>query len=505
MSDTKEKLSFVDKTLEKADYYSHAVHVLNYDMETICPKKARQKEGELIALTSNEAFKILKNKKFIAAGEDIFAHKDELDPLDKVLAEHLHRSYVVNKNITPGLNKKFSLTFNKAYVDWLEAKEKSDFSLFAPSLKKVRDVQDKIYNLRDDKTSFSTPYNSMLDGCEKGMDEATLDAFFGECKARLIPLLKRINSAPKKIRTDFLSRKVSVERQAKFNQYLMPLIGFDLDRGALTTTEHPFTDGLAKDDVRITTHYYEDNFISNIFSVIHEGGHAIFEQNQNEEDFAHHINENMSMGMHESVSRFYENRIGRSKAFVHLIFPKLQADFSDIFSDVTEEEFYEGINAVQPSFVRTEADEFTYTFHIIIRYEIEKEMVDNKLPTSQVRKLWNQKYKDYLGIVPPNDTLGVLQDVHWSSNGFGYFPTYALGNAYNAMYYNRMKKEIDIDKEVESGNFANINRWMKDNVFNHANRLDYKAWLMEITGRSFTPDDFLDYLEDKYTKMYNLK
>src|SRR5574344_2151747 len=162
MSDTKEKLSFVDKTLEKADYYSHAVHVLNYDMETICPKKARQKEGELIALTSNEAFKILKNKKFIAAGEDIFAHKDELDPLDKVLAAHLHRSYVVNKNITPGLNKKFSLTFNKAYVDWLEAKEKSDFSLFAPSLKKVRDVQDKIYNLRDDKTSFSTPYNSML-------------------------------------------------------------------------------------------------------------------------------------------------------------------------------------------------------------------------------------------------------------------------------------------------------------------------------------------------------
>jgi carboxypeptidase Taq len=497
----KEDLSYVSKVLDEAENYGHALHILNYDLETICPPAAREKQGELGAFFSLQYFKLVKSKKFIASCEELYQHKDELEPLDQVLACQMHRYYMHTKNITPSFQHRMSLIYSKAYVDWLQAKEKKDFSLFAPSLKKVRDVQLKAVALREEK--FPLPYDNLIDDGEMGITTADLDIFFNACKERLIPLLKRIEASPKKIRTDFLSRPVPIERQKPFSDYLLKTIGFDFNRGAITTTEHPFTDGLAENDVRVTTHYYENSFISNLFTVVHEGGHAIFEQRQQKDDFAHHINENISMGVHESVSRFYENRLGRSKAFIHLIYPKIQELYGDIFGDISEQEMYEGINAVQPSLVRTEADEFTYTFHIIIRYEIEKMIVDEKVPISQLKKIWNSKYKEYLGIVPPDDKQGILQDVHWAS-GFGYFPSYAIGNAYNAMYYNRMNQDFDIAKAVSEGRFDLIGQWMEDHVFRNANRLDDKAWIKDVTGRSFTPDDFLDYLEKKYSELYEL-
>jgi carboxypeptidase Taq len=209
------------------------------------------------------------------------------------------------------------------------------------------------------------------------------------------------------------------------------------------------------------------------------------------------------MGQHESVSRFYENIIGRSEAFVHLIYPVLRELMPDTMSDVTERELYEALNVVQPSLVRTEADEFTYTFHVIIRYEIEKEMVNGDLDLKRLPEIWNEKYREYLGVVPENDRDGVLQDMHWSS-GFGYFPTYALGNMYNAMYYNRMQQDFDVMQAVSSGDMARILDWMKANVFAKADRMDPKPWIHEITGRDFTPDDFIDYLEKKYGDLYGL-
>ena len=209
------------------------------------------------------------------------------------------------------------------------------------------------------------------------------------------------------------------------------------------------------------------------------------------------------MGQHESVSRFYENRIGRSEAFVRLIYPKVKEIFPDVMADVTERELYEALNVVQPSLIRTEADEFTYTFHIIIRYEIEKMIVDGTVSIEDLPRIWNEKYEEYLGVRPESDRDGVLQDVHWSS-GFGYFPTYALGNMYNAMYMNRMKQELDLDAAIASGSLKEINDWMQTNVFARANLLAPKDWIREITGRSFTPDDFLDYLEEKYSRLYEL-
>lgn len=490
----------VENTLKEMAVYENAVHVLNFDLETICPKAAMENQAETMAFLSNKAFILSKDPAFVEAAELLFAERAGLDnDFQKTLAESLHDNYLKIKNITPEMDKEFSVIMNNAYIDWLDAKEKSDFDRFAPSLEKVRDVQLKQIELREEKLPVA--YDNLLNDYEKGISQEDLDRIFGQCKERLVPLLKKITECKKKIRTDFLFRTVTDEQQKEFARYLLETIGYDFNRGAFTTTEHPFTDGLAKDDVRVTTHYHPNMLHSSMYSIIHEGGHALFELLQPAENHQYFINNLKTMGQHESVSRFYENRIGRSKEFVHLIFPKAKEIFPQVFNDVTEEEFYRAINVVEPSLIRTEADEFTYTFHIIIRYELEKEIVAGSVDIKDLPSLWNKKYKEYLGIEPDCDRNGILQDVHWSG-GFGYFCTYALGNMYNAMYYNKMAEEIDLPAAVSSGDFAKINGWMQEKVFKKADRLAPKDWIKEITGRDFTATDFLDYLEEKYKGLY---
>lgn len=494
-------LKIVFSTLETAERYDHACRILGYDQQTICPAKAMENQGETQAFLSNQAFRLLKSKKFTNAAETLYENRKDLGNRERVLAEGLHRDYLCKKNISAAQDRKFSLVFNKAFVDWLAAKKNADFSLFAESLEDVRRVNLKQIALMEN--AKPVPYDNLLELYERGMTSRDLDRCFAACKECLIPLLKKIQKSKKKIRTDFLSRPVSDESQGKMARYLLDVIGFDFTRGAFTTSEHPFTDGLAKDDARVTTHYYGNMFYSNIFSIIHEGGHALFEQNQPVEDFAAHITGYKTLGQHESVSRFYENRIGRSKPFIHLIFKKTRELFPDVFCGVSERQFYEAMNVVLPSPVRTEADEFTYTFHIIIRYEIEQLLVNGKIDVKNLPEIWNDRYEEYLGIRPSNDREGVLQDVHWTS-GFGYFPTYALGNFYGAMYYNKMSDELDMENAILCGNFEQINSWMKDNVWKDANSLDAKSWIRKITGRTFTANDFLDYLEKKYGELYGV-
>lgn len=500
-SDLKKNLDIVRSTLETAERYDHACRVLGYDQQTICPAKAMESQGETMAFLSNQAFRLTKSRKFIDAAESLYENRKSLKKKERVLAEGLHRDYLRKKNISSAMDRKFALVFNKAFVDWLEAKKKADFSLFAESLEKVRRVNLKQVALSENAKPVL--YDNLLGLYEHGMTSRDLDRCFDACKECLIPLLRKIRKSKKKIRTDFLSRPVSDESQRKMAKYLLDVIGFDFSRGAFTTSEHPFTDGLARDDARVTTHYYADMFSSNMFSIIHEGGHALFEQNQPAEDFAFHITGYKTLGQHESVSRFYENRIGRSQAFIRLIFKKTKELFPGALAGVSERQFYEAMNVVSPSLVRTEADEFTYTFHIVIRYEIEQMLVNGKIDVKDLPKVWNDKYEEYLGIRPSNDREGVLQDVHWAS-GFGYFPTYALGNFYGAMYYNRMCEEFDVESAVLHGNFVQINDWKKEHVWKEANCLDAKTWIRKITGREFTASDFLEYIEKKYGSLYGV-
>ncbi|SEK34577.1 carboxypeptidase Taq [Butyrivibrio sp. ob235] len=500
--ETQEKLNYILNASKEIETYNHACRILSYDQETICPVKGMETQGEVSAFLSNQAFKIAKDEKFTEAAEYLYEHKDELTEWDAALADQLHRTYIKEKNITPEKNMEISLVYNKAFVDWSKAREASDFSMFRESFKNVFEMNKEIIKLRDISAGGSV-YNQLLDDYERDITTDVLDECFRKCKERLLPLLEKIMKSKKNIRRDFLDIEVTDEQQANIAKWLLETIDFDLERGAFTTSEHPFTNGLGKDDVRVTTHYYPNYFIGSMYSIIHEGGHALFEMLVPEENHEHFINGGKTMGMHESVSRLYENRIGRSKEFVSLIYPKVCEVFPQVMKDVSENELYEALNIVEPSLIRTEADELTYTFHVIIRYEIEKALFEGTLSIDDVPKVWNEKYNEYLGIEPENDREGVLQDVHWTF-GFGYFPAYAIGNMYNAMYYNRMKNEIDINSLVSKGDFRTLNNWMAENVFKKADRLSPSEWIKEITGRTLTADDFLDYLEEKYTELYNL-
>ena len=392
-----------------------------------------------------------------------------------------------------------SKLYNKSGRDWLQAKQAKDFSIFKPTLEKVRDMQLKLYEIS--KLEYDTPYDFLLDQMEPGLTTKDSDNFFNKLKKGTLEILDKIKHSKVEIRDDFMSKEVEIHEQASFNDVIMHLIGFDTNKGMLGTTEHPFTNTLNRNDARITTKYIKDSFISNIFTVIHEGGHAIFFQNQNPKDYEYFIDNSMTDSMHESVSRFYENRIARSKPFIHILYPMLQKAFPHVLVGVSEEELYKAINKVTPSLIRTEADELTYSLHIIIRYELEKEIINNKLDLAKLPEAWNKKYKEYLGVDVPNDTEGVLQDIHWTT-GFAYFPAYALGNAMNAMYYNVMNQEFDIEKAILNKDFETINNWMREHVFKKSNILPLKDWLKDITNKELDPSDYLKYLDDKYKDIY---
>ena len=496
------ELTELKERLETIKKYSHVVSILSYDFETVCPKEGYVEQSKLIDYFSNEEFKLFNSEEMKNLIVNLYNKRHQIEnELDKKLVEKLYKDYLKKKNITSDFNLEMNHCFSQAGINWLKAKKENDFSIFKNDLKKVIDVTKKEVSLRDNK--FENIYDNKLDDCEEGILCTDLDPFFETLKKGIIDLLAKIKSSSHKIRNDFLNRKVSIHKQKEFSNYLLKLNGFDLSRGYIGESEHPFTSSISKDDTRLTTHYYESLVLSNMFSVIHEGGHGIFMQNERAVDYNHFINDSVTNGMHESVSRFYENIIGRSREYIELIYPKFMQIFKDEFSDISVDELYEAINIVKPSLIRTEADEVTYSLHIIIRYEIEKKLLNGKLSVDLVKDEWNRLYKEYLGVKVTSDSVGILQDVHWTS-GFGYFPSYALGNAYNAMYVKKINESMNLKEEIRKGNFKKINKWMSENVFYYANILSPKEWLLKITSRELTPIDYIEYLNDKYKKIYKI-
>jgi len=494
-----EKLKRLKEIMLIVKKYRHALGLLNFDFETIAPVKSQDEEADVINFFANELFKITNGDEMKSLIEDLYREKDEMiDLRDRSLIEKLHENLEKTKKFTPEFDFKLNQAYSDAYSSWLKAKGKADYSLFKGDFEKLLNLQEQAIALRENK--FESLYDNYLNDCEKGVLQADLDRFFDELKQGLIALIGKINASDHKIRTDFLTRFVPVYKQEEFSKYLLTLNGYDFSKGALATTEHPFTSDIAENDARVTTHYYENSFVSNLFTIIHEGGHAIFMQNEPKEDHEHFINDYVTNGMHESVSRFYENVIGRSQAYIHLIYPKFIENFPE-FADVSEREFYEGVNVVKPSLIRTEADEVTYGLHVVIRYEMEKAICNKQITLDEVPQKWNELYKKYLGVSVPDDAKGVLQDVHWSG-GFGYFPSYALGNCYNAIYYKKMQKEIPVDELVRKGDLESIKEWLKQNVFAKANLLTPKEWLFDICGEDLSPKPFLDYLNAKYADIY---
>ena len=294
-----------------------------------------------------------------------------------------------------------------------------------------------------------------------------------------------------------------MEAQRKFSDYLMEVMGLDRAHCGIGETEHPFTLNFNSQDVRITTHYLEDDVASSMYSVIHEGGHARYELDVNPDYDYTCLSGGSSMGIHESQSRFYENLIGRSLPFVEAIFPKMQELFPDQLSDVTAQQMYRAVNMAQPSLIRTEADELTYCLHVMVRYEMEKKLIGGTLEVKDVPAEWNRLYKEYLGVDVPDDTRGCLQDSHWSGGAFGYFPSYALGSAYGAQMLRNMEKEVDVWGSVARGDLSPVTQWLTEKIHRYGQMLDPKQLVQQSCG-DFDPTVYTDYLTEKYSKLYNL-
>lgn len=490
--------------LSTCEEKEHICKILNYDMETAAPKGGMGLDADNISKLQSEIFKLKKNPDYVYAIHKLYTTDfNTLGVWEKRLVTLLHRDLEKQKGISTTLDSEANALFNKAYITWLKAKEMNSYAEFKDTLKDIADMEKRLVEARFGHVEHA--YDILLSDYEYGFSTKDLDSFFDELEKGIVPLYKAIKKAKYSPRHDFLNRKVSIDKQVEFSKFLLKFNGFDFTRGSLSTTEHPFTEQFGKDDVRVTTKYFEDNFISNMYSVIHEGGHALFGLNVPEEVFEYHIGEScLSMAKHESVSRFYENIIGRSKEYIHAIYPKFQELFKEEMGDVSEEDFYEGVNYInQSNTLRTEADELTYTLHIIIRYRLEKEIMEGDVDFDTLNLKWNQLYKDYFDIDIKDDASGILQDVHWSS-GFGYFPTYAMGNALNMMYYKKLDEAIGFSKTVKSGKMDVILSWMNENVFALAPLYDTKEWIKKITGEEFSAKPYVDYLTKKFTKLYHL-
>lgn len=447
-----QKFSRLRKILDDASVYGRSIGKLNFDMQCCAPEEGMEQAGEDIAVLSKQLFRLTHSKTYARLVTELAAGHEGLSPVQQKVVEHKNDAWQKGKNISAKLDYEMTLAYNRAYAKWLEAKKANDYSIFRDAFADLIGYTRKAIDLRDEKKA--TYYDACLDDYEKGGSIAQLDAFFGALKERIVPLLARIEKDGKPIRTDFMSRPCPIPQQEAFSKYLLELEGLRGSALVLMTTEHPFTTNFGPHDVRVTTHYYEENFVSNIFTTLHEGGHALFMQNEPEEFYREHAANSMSNAMHECISRFYENLIGRSEAFIHFIYPKLR--------------------------------------------EITGEITVDEIPA-----LWNAKYKEYLGVDVPDDASGCLQDVHWSGS-YGYFPSYALGSAYGAQILHTMQKELDVFGLAAKGDLLPIRDWLKEHVFSIASVSTPDEWIRAITGESLNVRYFLDYLEQKFSALYAL-
>ncbi len=477
-----------------------ATGIICHDGNTVAPKSSAAARGRMMAVLSEQAYLLSTAPEFTEALEVINSHKDKCDK--KVTrAAYLYLKDAQNmKKIPMDEYVEYSRHISESSDVWHTAKETSDFSLFAPYLEKTVETLRKFAFYTDPDKDV---YDVSLDSYESGLTTQKCEEFFGALKPVLKELIAKVDEA-KAPRTDFMEENFPISKQKELAEYITDLMCIDRDRFAIAETEHPYTTDASRYDVRIATHYYENSFASALYSNIHENGHALYELGTGEEYAFTVLGGGVSMGIHESQSRFYENILGRSLPFAKTLLPKLKEVAPAQFRDVDAETLWKALCESKPSLIRTESDELTYTMHIIIRYELENRLMHGTLAVKDLPDEWNRLYKEYLGVDVPDDKHGVLQDSHWSGGSIGYFPSYALGSAYGAQMLCKMKETIDVDGCMENGDFAPINRWLEENVWRHGRMYEPAELLKNACGEEFSPKYFIDYLTEKYTKLYEL-
>jgi carboxypeptidase Taq len=415
---------------------------------------------------------------------------------------HLRRDYDKKTKLPQDLVEQLARACAVGQQVWIEARSADDFAHFQPQLETILRLK------REEAAALgftATPYDALLDDYEPGESTANVARVLGELREALVPLVQAIGASSQRPDASILARRYPVEVQASFGSDVARQIGFDFDAGRLDVTAHPFCTGLGPGDVRITTRYDERAFSDAFFSILHEAGHGLYDQGLPRAHYGLPIGEDVSLGIHESQSRMWENQVGRSLAFWKHGYPQAQAAFPEALSDVPLGLFYGAINEVKPSLIRVEADEVTYNLHILIRFELEQALVEDRLQVADLPSAWNEKYQQYLGITPPNQADGVLQDVHWSAGLFGYFPTYALGNLYAAQFFRQASEDLeDLEGCFERGDFGPLLGWLRENIHAHGRRYTPAELVERITGGPLEHEALMRQLQEKYGPIYGL-
>ncbi|MBK8390129.1 MAG: carboxypeptidase M32 [Saprospiraceae bacterium] len=476
-----------------------AIAALSWDKETYLPPKSDRFRSQQIATLSSishEEFTSDETRDLLAKTATIknLTAKEKKNLL--VLQKEFDKSVRFSKEFVV----KRSMIISQAFHHWVEAKEKNNFKLFAPAL-------DQLINLKREEAAIlgknTHPYNNLLEEYEPGATVEKLDGLFEEVRSKLLPMISKIREA-KPVKSSFLKKEYPQGKQWDFGLSLLNSIGYDFDRGRQDISHHPFTIGIAPDDVRITTRIDENDFSNMTFSCLHEAGHALYEQGLDINEYGLPCGGPASLAIHESQSRLWENHVGRSMNFWQAHYPGLQKEFKSL-KKVGLKDFYYGINKVKPNLIRTEADELHYHIHVMIRYEIEKEMLMGNLDAAGAQEQWKSKYKDYLGLDIQDDSEGILQDVHWSHGSFGYFPTYSMGSFYAAQFFKQAQKDLtDLDEQIAKGNTAPLLQWLRENIHQHGRRYEAEELCKRVTGKPLNLKAFIDHAKEKYSDIYRI-
>ncbi len=474
--------------------------LLQWDEEVNMPPGGAESRGQQLKLIAEMIHKLETNP---SLGEELsyfLEHNENLSSDDKIIVQEAMYDYQRAIKIPEAWIGKFAEARSKAYHAWVEARSKSDFSIFKSPL-------ETIINLCGERAELlgyiNSPYDALLEDYERGVDTQTLDILLHDLEIEQSKIYQSVlqQDMGKSI---FEGKFWDVEKQWNITLRLLTAIGFDFNSGRQDRSVHPFTTNFDMYDVRITTRLNPHNLFSGIFSSLHEGGHALYEQGFRQEDRSTWLAQAPSLGIHESQSRFWENIVGRSYPFCVFLVPILKEYFPLDLKDITPEQIYKEVNRVVPNCIRVEADECSYNLHIVLRYKIEKHLIEGKLSVAEIPEYWNSLFKSLFGYYPSDDAQGCLQDIHWAHGSFGYFPSYTLGNLYSAQIADKMKSEMNLSEMIIRGDFLPLRDWLKERIFRIGRRLCSRDIVKNISGSDISPHPYLHYLKSKFGEIYKV-
>lgn len=482
---------------------SMAASLLGWDQQTYMPPNGAEERGEQMATLVQLTHEMSTSEEVGKALEELVPYGKTLDPdSDEArLIKESKKYYDKSTRVPADKVAEYARVTTIAQGAWVQARKESNFSIFQPHL-------EKIVELRREYASYFAPYDHvydpLLDDFEPGLKTAEVQAIFTRLRPQQVELIKQIAARPQ-VEDSFLHLKYEDQKQWDFGVEVAKAFGYDWESGRQDRAPHPFSTSFGIRDVRITTRVIEDQVTSSMFSTMHEAGHAMYQQGIDWALRRTLLAGGASLAIHESQSRMWENLVGRSRAFWRHFYPRLQEYFPSQLGNVSMEAFYKAINKVEPSFIRVEADEATYNLHVMLRLELEIALMEGSLQVKDLPEAWNSRMQDYLGVVPPNDRLGVLQDVHWSGGMIGYFPTYALGNLVSVQLWEVIQRDLpDLEGLVENGEFSPLLSWLREKIHRHGAKFEPQELVEKITGSKIDPQPYVGYLRTKYSDIYGL-